>query len=142
MAKAKRSQEARRKDCSRKTLEGELPLRSFPDLLESLGALAAVELESKPVPGHAVPTLSKMTPLQKKAFDLLGLWPHPAPWLSPKAAGWSPLPGFPTRGITRAGASPAAGEMPPTPDGSMPCTHALPGLAPLWHHTCDRLSSV
>ena len=46
-----------------------------------------MELEFEAVPGHVVPTLSRMTPLQKKAFQLLGLRPHSAPRLSPQAAG-------------------------------------------------------
>ena len=78
----RRSEPARRKDRTRRTLDGQLPLQSFPDLLASLGTLTAVELKIEGVPGLAVPTLSELTPLQKRAFKLLGLRPHPAPRLS------------------------------------------------------------
>ena len=74
---------ARRKGRTHRTLDGQLPLKSLPDLLASLGTLTAVELRIEDVPGHAVPTLSELPPLQKKAFQLLGLRPHPAPRLSP-----------------------------------------------------------
>ena len=59
-----------------------LPVQSFPDLLESLGALTVVELEYAPVPGYAVPTLSELAPLQHRAFELLEAEPHPVPALS------------------------------------------------------------
>ena len=59
-----------------------LPRQSFPDLLGSLGALAAVEVAYTQVPGYAVPTLSELTPLQQRAFELLEAEPHPAPALS------------------------------------------------------------
>ena len=51
--------------------------------MASLGSLTAVELRIEGVAGHAVPTLSELTPLHKRAFKLLGLQPHPAPRLSP-----------------------------------------------------------
>ena len=76
---AQRSAAAKRKDRTRKTLDGELPLQSFPDLLESLSTLAVVELEHEQLPGHAIPALSAMTELQRRAFQLLQLKPHPAP---------------------------------------------------------------
>ncbi|MDE0629374.1 MAG: hypothetical protein OXH99_23495, partial [Bryobacterales bacterium] len=79
----RRSEPARRKDRTRRTPDGQLPLQSFPDLLASLGTLTAVELRIQGVPGHAAPTLSELPPLQKRAFQLLGLRPHPAPRLSP-----------------------------------------------------------
>ena len=72
-----------RTNLSEETLEGRLPLQSFPDLLASLSTLTAVELVYEQVPGYAIPALSAMTPLQRKAFDLLGLEPHPAPSLTP-----------------------------------------------------------
>ena len=76
---AVRSAAAKRKDRTRKTLDGALPLQSFPDLLESLSTLAVVELEHEQLPGHAIPALSAMTELQRRAFQLLQLKPHPAP---------------------------------------------------------------
>ena len=48
--KARGSEQARRRDCARETLEGGLPLQSFPDLRASLGALTGVELEFDKVP--------------------------------------------------------------------------------------------
>ena len=65
-----------------KSSRQELPMQSFPDLLGSLGALAAVELEYTQVPSYAVPTMSDLTPLQQRAFELLEGEPHPAPALS------------------------------------------------------------
>ena len=59
-----------------------LPVQSFPDLLESLSSLTAVELELEGAPEHGVPMLSAMTPLQEQAFELLGISPHPAPALT------------------------------------------------------------
>ena len=82
---AQRSPAAQRKDRTRETLKGRLPLQSFPDLLASLSTLTAVELVYEQVPGYTIPALSAMTPLQRKAFDLLGLQPHPAPTLAPPA---------------------------------------------------------
>lgn len=76
---AQRSQELRRKDCTRRTLDGELPR-------QSLSALTALELKFEQVPGQVVPTLKEMTPQQQSAFQLLGLRPHPAARLSPPEA--------------------------------------------------------
>ena len=75
-----RSAAAKRKDCARLT-PGGLPVQSFPDLLRSLSALSATELRVEGAEGVAVPALHAMTPLQRAAFDLLGLRPHPAPEL-------------------------------------------------------------
>lgn len=58
----------------------------MPDLLASLSALKAVELNFEQVPGHVVPTLSEITPQQQRALQLLGLRPHTAPRLSPQEA--------------------------------------------------------
>ena len=76
---------------ARETLAGDLPLQSLPDLLASLSTLTAAELVYESVPGYAVPTLSAMTDLQRRAFKLLGLQPYPAPSLArPPAAGAPP----------------------------------------------------
>ena len=56
------AEQGKRKDCTRETLEGNLPLQSFPDLLAHL------------------------TPLQERTFELLGTKPHPAPPPEPLAA--------------------------------------------------------
>ena len=78
-----RSEAARRKDRTRRTADGSLPLQSLADLLAGLGTLSAVELHYAQVPGYAVPTLSKLEPLHERAFELLGFQPHPAPALGP-----------------------------------------------------------
>lgn len=57
-------------------------MQSFPNLLGSLGTPTAVELEYAQVPGYPVPTLSDLTPLQRRAFELLGAEPYPAPALN------------------------------------------------------------
>lgn len=75
---AARGAAAAAKERTRRTPDG-LPVQSFPDLLGSLGGLTAVELEYAQVPGYPVPTLSEPTPLQRRAFELLGAEPHPAP---------------------------------------------------------------
>ena len=70
---------------------GGLPLQSLPDLLASLSTLTAVELVHKQLRGHAVPALSAMTDLERRAFEPLGPLPHPAPSLaSPSTAGVPP----------------------------------------------------
>lgn len=61
-------------------------MQRLPDLLGTLSPLTALELNFEQVPGHVVPTLSEMTPLQRRAFNLLGPRPHPAPRLSPREA--------------------------------------------------------
>ena len=75
---AARGAAAEAKERTRRTPDG-LPVQSFPDLLGSLGGLTAVELEYAQGPGYPVPTLSEPTPLQRRAFELLGAEPHPAP---------------------------------------------------------------
>ena len=51
-------------------------MQSFPDLLSTL---TAVDLVYEQVSGHAILALSAMTNLRQRAFDQLGLKPHPAP---------------------------------------------------------------
>ena len=82
VAPLERSPAAKRKDCTRETLDGRLPLQSFPDLLASLSTLTTVELVYEQVPDYVLPALSAMTPLQSEAFKLLGVKPHPAPSLA------------------------------------------------------------
>ena len=77
-----RSAAAQRKDRTRQTADGSLPLQSLADLLAGLGTLCAVELHYQQVPGYALPTLSKLEPLHERVFELLGFQPHPAPALS------------------------------------------------------------
>ena len=83
---AVRSERGKRKDRTRETLEGNLPLQSFPDLLAHLTTLSALELRLEAAPEHRVSKLSALTPLQERAFELLGSKPHPAPPPEPIAA--------------------------------------------------------
>ena len=53
-----RTEVAKRKDRTRRTVDGSLPVQSLADLLAGLGTLSAVELRYEQVPGYAVPTLS------------------------------------------------------------------------------------
>ncbi|MDE0261418.1 MAG: IS1634 family transposase [Bryobacterales bacterium] len=78
-----RSAAAQRKDCTRQTEDGSLPLQSLADLLAGLGTLSAAELKYEQVPGYAVPALSQLEPLHERVFELLGFQPHPAPPLGP-----------------------------------------------------------
>jgi len=63
---------AQRKDRTRRTADGSLPVQSLADLLAGLGTLSAVELGYEQVPGYAVPTLSELEPLHELVFELLG----------------------------------------------------------------------
>ena len=76
-----RSEEAKAKDRTRRTQQGDLPLQSFPDLLGSLSSLTAMELRLEAAPEHRVQLLSALEPLQQRAFELLGIQPHAAPAL-------------------------------------------------------------
>ena len=76
---AQRSEAGQRKDSTRRTLAGDLPLHSFEDLLEHLGGQSAAELRLEVAPEQRVAVVSAMTSLQKRAFQLLGIKPHPAP---------------------------------------------------------------
>lgn len=75
VARAPRSQAARRKDELRQTAEG-LPVHSFRTLLQDLATLAKNRVR---VPGSQpeFDVLTQPTPLQKRVFDLLGLQPQP-----------------------------------------------------------------
>ena len=86
MGPAVRSERGKRKDRTRETLEGNLPLQSFPDLLAHLTTLSALELRLEAASEHRVSKLSALTPLQERAFELLGSKPHPAPPPEPRAA--------------------------------------------------------
>ena len=59
-------------------LEGGLPLPSFEDFLAHLTTLSAVELRLEAAPERRVAKLSAMTAVQERAFELLGIKPHPA----------------------------------------------------------------
>ena len=55
-----------------------------------LASLTAIDLGHEKIPSCGIPMLSEMTPFQAKAFELLGLEPHPAPSLG--SAGKAPAP--------------------------------------------------
>ena len=76
----RRGAAAASKERTRQTPGEGLPVQSFTDLLGSLGALVAVELEYEQVPGYTVPSLSELTP--PRAFKLLKAETQPAPALS------------------------------------------------------------
>ena len=73
---APRSEEVRRKQRTRRNRDG-LPVHGFRDLLKHLGTLCETEFDTGI--GFSLSVLTRMTPLQEKAFSLLGLKPHPAP---------------------------------------------------------------
>ena len=84
---AQRSAAAQRKDGTRQTLQGGQPLQSFEDLLEHLGGLTVAELQLEVAPEQRVAVMSAQTPLQQRAFKLLGVKAHPAPAAELLAAG-------------------------------------------------------
>ena len=67
-----RTEVAQRKDRTRRTADGSLPVQSLADLLAGLGTLSAVDLRYEQVPGYAVPTLSELEPLHGLVFELPG----------------------------------------------------------------------
>jgi len=78
VAKAHRSQSAEQKAASKKTEEGQL-VHSFHSLLAELSTLCRVTLRPKIDKAQSFCKLSNQTPLQEKAFQLLGLQPKITP---------------------------------------------------------------
>ncbi len=76
---AQRSAAGKRKDGTRQTLDGGLPLQSVEDLLEHLAGLTVAELQLEVAPDQRVAVMSAQTPLQQRAFKLQGVKPDPAP---------------------------------------------------------------
>ena len=74
MAKAVRSQHAKAKD-ARKTADDGLPLHSFRALLQDLGTLAYNVTHTHLNPEVKIILTTRPTPLEAKAFKLLGLNP-------------------------------------------------------------------
>ena len=74
MAKALRSEHARAKDAS-KTADDGMPLHSFRTLLQDLSTLAYNITFTHLNPEAKILTTTRPTPLQAKAFKLLGLNP-------------------------------------------------------------------
>lgn len=74
VAKALRSQHAKAKDAS-KTADDGLPLHSFRTLLQDLATLAYNITHTAPNPEVKIILTTRPTPVQNKAFSLLGLNP-------------------------------------------------------------------
>jgi len=72
--KAVRSESAKAKDATKRAEDG-LPLHSFRTLLKDLGTLAYNVTHTELNPQAKIVLTTRPTPLQQKAFDLLGLNP-------------------------------------------------------------------
>ena len=75
VAKAVRSEQAKAKDASKLADDG-LPLHSFRTLLKDLGTLTYNVTRTGANPGATITITSRPTPIQDKAFKLLGLSPN------------------------------------------------------------------
>ena len=82
--KAQVSASTKAKAASKQTPEG-LPVHSFQTLLADLGTLTLNEVTLPDAPQHPFPMVAKPTPLQAKAFDLLGV--DPSKFVASKLAG-------------------------------------------------------
>ena len=71
VAPARRSTAADRKAAT-KTTTDDLPARSFTSLLDHLATLTRVDLRYGDEAGPTIPTLAMPTPVQRRAFELLG----------------------------------------------------------------------
>jgi hypothetical protein len=74
VAKAVRSEQAKAKDASKRA-EDELPLHSFRTLLKDLGTLTYNITHTTLNPKAKITLTDRPTPVQNKAFKLLGLNP-------------------------------------------------------------------
>jgi len=74
VSRAPRSEVARAKDETRRTEDG-MPVHSFRTLLADLGTLAKNRVRLAGVPGSELELLTQPTPLQERAFALLGVAP-------------------------------------------------------------------
>jgi len=72
VAQAQRSQAAVRKQTTGVTEDG-LPVHSFPSLLADLATLARNTITTAITPLYPLTVLTRPTPIQQKAFDLLGI---------------------------------------------------------------------
>ena len=82
--KAQVSASTKAKAASKQTPEG-LPVHSFQTLLADLGTLTLNQVTLPDAPQHPFPMVAKPTPLQAKAFDLLGV--DPSKFVASKLAG-------------------------------------------------------
>jgi len=78
VAPAQRSEAATRKSAARRT-DDDLPLHSFPSLLEDLATLCLNTISLPSNPDYSFEQPTKPTPLQAKAFELLGVSPSMQP---------------------------------------------------------------
>jgi hypothetical protein len=74
VSRAPRSEAARTKDDTKQTADG-LPVHSFHTLLADLGTLAKNHVRLADTPGSELDVLTQPTPVQQRAFDLLGVTP-------------------------------------------------------------------
>jgi hypothetical protein len=74
VAKAVRSEQAKAKDASKRADDG-LPLHSFRTLLKDLGTLTYNIARTPANPSATISITARPTPIQAKAFELLGLSP-------------------------------------------------------------------
>ena len=72
--KAQPSDRARHKSATKTSAEG-LPVHSLPTLLDDLATLALNSMELPGNPGHPFTVATQPTPLQSRAFELLGVDP-------------------------------------------------------------------
>ena len=84
VAKAPRSDKARAKEATHRTADG-LPVHSFQSLIADLGTLCLNTLVTATSPDYPITIATRPTPIQAKAFELLGV-PAPPPAASDKAA--------------------------------------------------------
>lgn len=84
VAKAPRSDKARAKEATHRTSDG-LLVHSFQSLIADLGTLCLNTLVTATSPDYQITIATRPTPIQAKAFELLGV-PAPPPTASDKAA--------------------------------------------------------
>ena len=77
VAKAPRSDKARAKQASHRTADG-LPVHSFQSLIADLGTICLNTFLTALSPGHQITIATRPTPIQAKAFELLGIPPTAA----------------------------------------------------------------
>ena len=75
VAKAQRSQAAKDKDAAKKTPDG-LTVHSLATLIADLATLARIEAATAANENHVFTIFTRPTPLQSRAFDLLGIKPE------------------------------------------------------------------
>jgi len=84
VAKAPRSEKARAKQATHRTADG-LPVHSFQSLIADLGTLCLNTVVTATSPDYQITIATRPTPIQAKAFELLGV-PAPSPATPDKAA--------------------------------------------------------